>query len=181
MSTGALIGIVIGAVVVLLVAAAAAWMVMQRRRLRERFGPEYERLVEDRGRLDAERELRAREKRHGTYELKPLPPDAREEYAREWRAVQEHFVDTPGEAVDEADGLVTRLMGERGYPTEGYEQQMAALSVEHSHTLEHYRNAHAIQVRSADDEADTEELRGALVEYRAVFEDLLARDEKVRS
>ncbi|MDI2124684.1 hypothetical protein [Yinghuangia seranimata] len=174
MSTGALIAVIIGAVVVVLVAAAAAWLVVQSRRLRERFGPEYDRLVEDRGRIEAERELRAREKRHESYELRMLEPGAREQYVREWRAVQEHFVDTPGDAVDEADSLLTRLMNERGYPTEGYEEQMSVLSVEHGRMLEHYRNAHAVQVRSAADEASTEDLRGALVEYRAVFDDLLA-------
>ncbi|MEV7612014.1 hypothetical protein [Streptomyces sp. NPDC089799] len=79
----------------------------------------------------------------------------------------------PGDAVARADRLVTHLMRDRGYPTEGYDQRLHDLSVEHGRTLEHYRSAHEVQVRSADGQATTEELRGAMVHYRALFDELL--------
>ncbi|MGW3747329.1 hypothetical protein ACWD62_44325, partial [Streptomyces sp. NPDC005146] len=123
MSSGIVIAIIV--VVVLIVLAVGVWMAVRRRHLRERFGPEYERAVEaGDSRTAAERDLRDREQRHDGLDLKPLPSTARQQYAQEWNGVQEHFVDRPREAVGEADQLVTRLMKERGYPTEGYEQQV---------------------------------------------------------
>lgn len=88
--------------------------------------------------------------------------------------MQQRFVDRPEESVAGADELVTRVMGERGYPTERYEDQVRDLSVEHGRTLEEYRAAHAARVRSDAGQATTEELRGAMVHYRSVFEELLA-------
>ncbi|HSA48530.1 MAG TPA: hypothetical protein VLH10_00245 [Yinghuangia sp.] len=174
MSTGAVIGIIVAVLGVLLILAAVMWMHGRRRELRERFGPEYDRTVRAEGsRRAAERELRARRKRHDSLDIQPLPPAAREQYAQEWSAVQEHFVDTPDDAVAEADVLVTRLMNDRGYPTEGYEQRIKDLSVEHGRTLEHYRDAHEVHKRATAHEATTEELRGAMVHYRAVFNELL--------
>jgi hypothetical protein len=96
---------------------------------------------------------------------------ARERYTREWAQVQEKFVDHPAAAVAEADHVLVSLMSDRGYPTEGYEQQLADLSVRHAKTLEHYRAAHATQHERSG--ASTEDLRDAMVHYRTVFEDLL--------
>ncbi|MGW7103201.1 hypothetical protein [Streptomyces sp. NPDC054838] len=173
MSTSTLIAIIV-AVVVLIAIAAGFWFVSRRRHLRERFGPEYDRTVEDEGgRLAAERELRAREQRHDKLDVKELPPARRTQYAEEWQGVQEHFVDRPEGAVAEADDLVTRLMRERGYPTNGFGDQVRDLSVEHASTLEHYRSAHAVNARSSGGQATTEELRGAMVHYRALFQELL--------
>ncbi|MFJ8792730.1 hypothetical protein [Streptomyces sp. NPDC102462] len=175
MSTGALAAIVVLAVVVVVLAAVTASLLMRRRRLRDRFGPEYERTVEGSGgRLAGERELREREKRHDALEIKPLPAAARERYVGEWRGVQEEFVDRPRDAVHDADRLVTSLMHDRGYPTEGYEQQMKDLSVEHGNTLDHYRSAHQIEALSTRQQATTEQLRGAMVHYRALFDELLS-------
>lgn len=174
MSTGAVIGIVIVVLVVLAVVAVLLRMYMQRQRLRAKFGPEYERAVETSdNRLAAERELTEREKQHAELDLRPLSPAARENYARHWTLIQEKFVDSPPSAVTEADRLVTDLMGERGYPTEGFDQQLTVLSVEHASTLEHYRNAHDISQRQDRGEASTEDLRTAMVHYRTLFEDLL--------
>jgi hypothetical protein len=106
-----------------------------------------------------------------------LASTARQQYAQDWNSVQEHFVDRPQEAVGEADQLVTRLMKERGYPTEGYEQQLKDLSVEHGRTLEHYRAAHEVKARSGQ-QTTTEELRGAMVHYRALFDDLLTNGDR---
>ncbi|MBT2479931.1 hypothetical protein [Streptomyces sp. ISL-94] len=174
MSTNTLIAVIAAAVVVVIALSALLWLLARRRHLRDRFGPEYERTVEEKGgALAAERELHAREERHDQLEIKELPPARRRHYSEEWSGVQEHFVDRPAGAVDEADDLVSRLMTERGYPTEGYRGAVRDLSVEHSRTLDHYRAAHEVRARSAKGQATTEELRGAMVHYRALFEELL--------
>ncbi|MEU6072091.1 MULTISPECIES: hypothetical protein [Streptomyces] len=176
MSTGTLLAIIIPIVVVLALAALAVSLMMRRRRhLRERFGPEYERTVEQSdNRRTAERELKEREKRHDALDIKPLPPVSHDRYTREWNSVQEEFVDQPENAVHDADRLVTALMHDRGYPTEGFDQQMRDLSVEHGRTLEHYRAAHKVESLSNRSQATTEELRGAMIHYRALFEELLS-------
>lgn len=167
--------IVVIVVVAVAVLGAVIWLVtqeMQRKRLQERFGPEYERVVKESDNpRAAQRELAERERRHKELDIRPLSASARERYAREWAQVQEKFVDQPTEAVSEADQLLVALMGERGYPTEGYEQQVTDLSVRHAKTLEHYRAAHTTQQKR--DGASTEDLRDAMVRYRTVFEDLL--------
>ncbi|MFG2983856.1 hypothetical protein ACGFYQ_21835 [Streptomyces sp. NPDC048258] len=174
MSTTTLIAVIVVAAIVVLALSLMLWMMARRRHLRSRFGPEYERTVEEKGgKLAAERDLRAREERHDELDIKELPPERRRHYTEEWSGVQEHFVDRPEGAVAEADQLVTRLMRERGYPTDGYSGQLRDLSVEHGRTLEHYRAAHHVQERSGGGQATTEELRGAMVHYRALFEELL--------
>ncbi|GHI09871.1 hypothetical protein AQI88_15855 [Streptomyces cellostaticus] len=175
MSTGTLLAIIIAIVVVVALAAVAVSLMMRRRHLRERFGPEYERTVDGSdSRLAAERELRAREKRHDELEIKPLSPASRGRYTQKWNSVQQEFVDQPEAAVHDADRLVASLMHERGYPTEGFEQQMKDLSVEHGRTLEHYRAAHEVESLSTRSRATTEQLRGAMVHYRALFDELLS-------
>jgi hypothetical protein len=161
--------------VVLLVAVAVVFN--RRRALRQRFGPEYDRVVESADdRRAAERELRDRERRHAELELRPLDPAAHEQYTKSWEEIQVRFVDAPEQAVGEADELVTRLIADRGYPTGDYDDQLSHLSVEHSRTLDHYRNAHDIYERNARGEATTEQLRQALVHYRALFADLLGTE-----
>ncbi|MFJ2578186.1 hypothetical protein [Kitasatospora aureofaciens] len=176
---------IIGAVVVLLIVCAlvafVARFVMRRRHLRDRFGPEYDRTAQAKdGRLAADRELHEREERHDALNIKPLPPAARQRYAQDWTRVQERFVDRPDDAVHEADRLVTSLMSERGYPTEGYEQQLKDLSVEHGNVLTRFRSAHEVNDRSSRHQATTEELRGAMVHYRTLFEELLHNGDRPR-
>jgi hypothetical protein len=175
MSTGTLLAIIIPIVVVIAVAAVVAWLLMRRKKLRDRFGPEYERTLEDAdSRMAGERELKAREKRHDALDIKPLDSRIRDRYTRDWTSVQEEFVDRPEDAVHDADRLVTSLMHERGYPTQDFDQQLKDLSVEHGRTLEHYRAAHDVDVLSTRHEATTEQLRGAMVHYRALFDELLS-------
>ncbi|MGW2648824.1 hypothetical protein ACWC2T_28855 [Streptomyces sp. NPDC001393] len=134
--------------VVVLIAVGLA-LFMRHWALRERYGPEYERTVDAAdSRLAVERELSAREKRHDRLDIKPLPDRLRERYTRDWDHVQHEFVDRPEDAVHDADRLVTSVMQERGYPTEGYDQQLKDLSVEHSRALERYRAAHGIDTLS---------------------------------
>lgn len=166
-------------IVVLLVLAAIVFVVRasRRKKLQNTFGPEYDRVVADSdSRADAEKELRDREKRHAELELKPLTPESTARYSAAWEEVQIQFVDNPGEAVATADDLTTQLIAERGYPTGDYDDQLANLSVEHAQTLGHYRDAHEISRRSKDGEASTEDLRQALVHYRALFADLLGEN-----
>ncbi|MEU4715934.1 hypothetical protein AB0F73_20095 [Micromonospora purpureochromogenes] len=170
--------IVVVLVVLVVVALVAAAVVAGRRRaLRRRFGPEYDRVVaEQDSRGAAERELRDRERRHAELELTPLDPESRARYAAAWEELQVRFVDSPGETVGDADELVSRLIAERGYPTGDFSDQIAHLSVDHARTLTHYRDAHEIRVRNERGEASTEELRQAVVHYRALFADLLGED-----
>jgi hypothetical protein len=173
------VAIIILIIVILVVLAAIAIGVQmgRRRRLQKTFGPEYERVVEDTGsRADAEKELRERERRHSELELKPLSAESQARYSAAWEETQIQFVDNPEQAVTTADDLVTRLIGERGYPTGDYDDQLANLSVEHARTLGHYRDAHEISLRNQRGEASTEDLRQALVHYRALFADLLGTD-----
>jgi hypothetical protein len=170
--------IVLAVVIVIVVALAAiGWMLARRASLHRRFGPEYDRLVQEQGgRMAAERELRERERRHAELPIEPLPEEARSRYTVAWEQVQVRFIDTPAEAVGEADALVTQVMAERGYPTGDFDDRAANLSVEHGHTLGHYRDAHELHLRNERGEATTEQLRQALVHYRALFADLLGMD-----
>ncbi|GAA2162509.1 hypothetical protein [Actinomadura napierensis] len=175
MSTAIMVVIAVIIVAAVIAAAFLAWRQARTRRLKRRFGPEYERAVREHGgRAAAERELLGREQRHEELELRDLDPRRREQYREQWVRVQERFVDAPESAVEQADGLVTVVMGERGYPTHGFEEKAAHLSVEHGRTLDHYRRGHDISGRAADKQASTEELRQAMVHYRALFEELLS-------
>ena len=173
MSTTAIIILVVAIVVVLLL-AAVAWSLYRRRQLQERFGPEYERLVAEKpNRTTAERELRSREQRHAKLDLRPLEPEEREQYSAEWGRIQQTFVEQPVQAVTAADALITRVMAARGYPTGDYDERVSTLSVEHARTLDHYRQAHDISILNSRGDATTEQLRQAVVHYRALATDLL--------
>lgn len=169
------IGIIVGLAVVLLVVATAFALSRRRARLRQRFGPEYERTVQARGsRLSAERDLSSREARFQELDIRPLPPVAADRYASEWQAVQRRFVDQPQASVTEAHSLLLRLMNDRGYPTgQDFDDRADLLSVEHGHVIDNYRAADRIQRANTESMATTEDLRQAMVHYRALFEDLL--------
>jgi len=166
--------VIVIVVVVVAVLAALAVRTMQRRKLRERFGDEYQRVVDEKGgRSAAEAELRRREKLHASLELRDLSDADRTRFREGWVAVQTLFVDDPVSAVRDGDRLVTELVAARGYPVSDYEDRLAHLSVEHAKVLNHYRDAHEISTRNDAGKATTEELRQALVHYRELFADLL--------
>jgi hypothetical protein len=162
-------------VVALLVAAGV--MLMRRRhseRLVQRFGPEYERTVQDLGsRSKAEAELDARKKRVRQFHIVPLSAADAAHFSQAWTQVQARFVDDPHRALDDADRLVGQLMHKRGYPVADFEQSAADISVDHPAVVEHYRAAHAIALRDRQGGTDTETLRQAVVHIRALFADLL--------
>ncbi|MGW5559940.1 hypothetical protein ACWER9_22300 [Micromonospora sp. NPDC003944] len=177
MSPTQIIVIVLVVLVIVAALAVAVRSLNSRRALRSRFGPEYDRVVaEQDSRSAAERELRDRERRHAELTLTPLTPESRARYAAAWEELQVRFIDSPGETVGDADELVTRLIEEQGYPTGDFSDQIAHLSVEHARTLTNYRDAHEIHLRNSRGEADTEELRQAVVHYRALFADLLGEE-----
>ena len=172
-----MIWVLLAVVVVLLVIIGVLVARLQRsRRLKDEFGPEYGRVVAERGdQRAAERELADRRQRVGTFEIRPLDPAVRERYLEQWAAAQRTFVDEPVGAVGQAHELVQRVMHDRGYPVdEDFEQRTADISVEHPTVVENYRAAHGISVRARNGQSSTEQLRQAMVHFRALFDDLLA-------
>jgi hypothetical protein len=170
-------------VVLIIVAVAAVafglFMYIQKertKRLRSKFGPEYDRVVDTYGnRSKAEEDLAHRQKRVEKLHIRDLTSADADRFADAWRTEQARFVDNPRDAIANADRLVIELMQTRGYPMGDFEQRAADISVDHPVVLENYRAAHAIAVRDSQGGASTEDLRQAMVHYRALFEELLHR------
>lgn len=170
--------VVIIVVLVILAAIGVMGLLKSRQersaRLQSQFGPEYDRKVEETGKQrTAESALRDREKRHKKLELRDLTAEEQRRYREEWDRIQQRFVDEPGRAVEDADGLATRIMNDRGYPVDNFEQRAADVSVDHPKVVQHYRAAHGVAVEHERGEADTEKLRGAVTSYRALVDVLL--------
>lgn len=164
-------------VLAVIAAAAVAWMYMQRQRVtrvKERFGPEFDRTVKEAGTPEkAAAALENRVKRVEKFNIRKLTPEQARSFDREWQRVQSLFVDDPDGAVESADALVTQVMSARGYPMEDFDTRAADVSVDHPRVVENYRAARILAERRRRGEAGTEELRQAIVNYRALFEDLL--------
>ena len=172
-------------IVILVVAAAAVALLVivamasrsskgKRQRLRERFGPEYDRALEHHGNeRRAERDLAARERRVQRLHINELDAAHRVQFASDWAHAQTRFVDDPSAAVREADELIKTVMRARGYPVEDFERRVEDLSVDHASVIDHYRAARALAEANREGRANTEELRQALVHYRALFAELL--------
>lgn len=164
------------AIIVVLI-AVAAWLLYRKKEsktLEQRFGPEYERTVEELGsRPKAEAELKTRQKRVEKLNIVPLSPADASHFSQAWRELQGRFVDNPKGVLQEADELVQELMRKRGYPMADFDGRAADISVDHPAVVEHYRAAQSIALRDQRGEANTEEMRRAVVHYRALFDDLL--------
>jgi hypothetical protein len=178
MNTTPLQWLVVSAVVVIVLLAIAAWFFSQRKkqseRLQQRFGAEYDRTMgELGGRTKAESELKTREKRVEHLTITPLAPGEAARFSQAWNALQGRFVDNPKGAVVQADQLVRELMLKRGYPMGDFERRAADISVDHPAVVENYRAAQAIAARDERGQADTEELRQAVVHYRVLFDEML--------
>jgi len=166
--------VIVVAVIVVAVLVIGLMTVLRRRRLQQRFGPEYDRLVGDRdSKLKAESELTRRERRVHRLDIQPLTDSAYARYALQWAGIQEQFVDTLADAVASSQELVMAVMSELGYPADDHDQLLADLSVNHAVALDHYRAAESTSERSVDGTASTEDLRLAMVNYRALFHDLV--------
>ena len=173
--------IVIAAVVIVVAMAVIVARSVNRRkrsqRLKNHFGPEYERAVGEAGDQRAgEKELVARERKRQKLDIVALAPEAHAKYAERWRTVQTAFVDNPSRAVGDADRLVTQVMRDRGYPVDDFDQRAADISVDHPDVVEHYRAAHILHMAQERGDIGTEAQREAFVHYRALFEKLLATD-----
>jgi hypothetical protein len=164
--------------------AALAWLLVQRKRslrLKRRFGAEYDVAVaEFRSKSTAEAELIGRENRVARLKIVPLAPADAARFSQAWNTLQGRFIDNPKGVVTEADQLVRELMTKRGYPMGDFERMAADISVDHPAVVAAYRAAQSIAGRDARGEADTEELRKAVIHYRTLFDELLeAAPEKI--
>jgi hypothetical protein len=167
----------VGIAVVVVLCIVLAWLYMRRRKtaaLRQKFGSEYNRAVLVHGsERKAEAKLVDREKRIEKLSIRELSPMEYERFAKRWEDVQSRFVDSPKGAVMEADDLVSSLMKTRGYPVADFEQRAADMSVDHPLMVENYRAAHETTMRVGRSEATTDELRGAMIHYRSLYEELM--------
>jgi len=171
-------------VIASVVVAALIFLAVRKRRsqnLRERFGPEYDRVVSKEGDIHkAERTLEFRQKHRKTLEIRPLSSSDHARFSNSWNEVQSKFVDDPSGAVALADGLIIEVMQTRGYPTTDFTQRAADISVDHPVVVENYRAAHDIAQRRSRGQASTEDLRNAMVHYRALFQELLQENQAER-
>jgi len=167
---------ILAAVVVIALIAVGAWFYRRKQShtLQEHFGPEYDRTVKELGsRTKGESELKAREKRVERLDILPLAPSEAARFSQAWQALQGRFVDNPNGEVVQAEPLVRELMEKRGYPMGDFERRAGDISVDHPEVVANYRAAQAIAERDQRGSADTEELRKAVVHYRALFDELL--------
>jgi hypothetical protein len=177
MTTAPINTVIFAVLLIALVLAALAWLVVQRKRsqrLKRRFGPEYDLTVSAfRSQSKAEAELIARENRVARLKIVPLAPADAARFSQAWNTLQGRFIDSPKGVVTEADHLVRELMTKRGYPMGDFERMAADISVDHPTVVAAYRAAQSIAARDVRGEADTEELRKAVIHYRALFDELL--------
>jgi hypothetical protein len=172
--TTLVIVIVVAALIVIAAIALAVIQNRRRRALQDRFGPEYDRTVDvTDSKREAEKELRGRAAQRDQLDIRDLTPAAASRYQEQWTLVQQRFVDTPAEAVRDAQQLVTTVMRERGYPTGDADERESMLSVDHADIVNRYRTATEIEGRSQAGKATTEDLRQAMQHYRALFDALL--------
>jgi hypothetical protein len=167
-------------VVALLIVLLIVWVVMKQRNrrrteeLRARFGPEYDLALREYGsRAKAETSLLERVNRVNRMTVRPLTEPEREHYLTEWEAIQARFIDHPRGAVTEADEMINSLLRARGYEGGAFDRRSSDLSVHHASLVEPYRRANTIVMRAGKNEATTEELRSAMILFRAIFEQLL--------
>jgi hypothetical protein len=166
--------IVVVAVIVLVALAAVAVMWWRSESLKRRFGPEYDRVVDETGdRRAAEAALRDRAKRRDSVEVRELSSEARDRFEARWLDVQSSFVDDPRRAVAAADALVRAVMRERGYPADGFDESLEMVSVDSPELAERLRRAHALQQGDGGGSDTTENLRDAFQIHRELFEDLI--------
>lgn len=177
MDTWVWIVIVVAVVVVVALVVAMAMSRRRRSHLKERFGPEYDRTIDDaKSRRTAEHDLREREERHADLDLHTLTPQARERYQHEWTDLQGRFVDRPQVAVADADALIGQVMREIGYPVENFESNAELVSVSHPEVVAWYREGHATYIKTVEGTASTEDLRRGVIAYRSLFDELMRED-----
>jgi hypothetical protein len=127
------------------------------------------------GRQEGERTLAARLDRYGEVDHPKLGPAARQARTEEWRRLQFTFIDAPERSVREAEHLVVNLMEARGFPTDDAVVRADALSVEDPGLADSYRAAHRAFALAERGRATPDQLLGAMLTYRELFEQLLDR------
>lgn len=163
--------IVIVAVVVVAVVVALVLRSRRNAQLRDQFGPEYDRTVDQSGKRAGTRELKERKERHDELELTPLDLSTAQRLRDEWRLAQERFVDAPAESVADAHRVLRTALDARGYPTRDDDDRVAMLSVDHADVLDRYRTGMATESKWREQgTTDTEDLRLAMQHYRSVFD-----------
>lgn len=174
--------VIVIAVVAVALVAVAFYVTYRSKRLRSKFGPEYNRAVEETGsRYRAESKLEKLERRVERLSIQPLSADAADRFRDSWRAIQAEFVDDPKSSLKDADRLLAEVMTARGYPVSDFEERAAEISVNHPLVVEHYRAGHEIALRHAQGQASTEDMRQAMIHYRTLFDDLLGIPETARA
>jgi len=173
--------LVVGGVLVVVLVLGALALTRRRRSedLQQQFGPEYEHTVGALGdKRRAEAELAARAKRVEKLDIRPLNPDETRSFSEQWKQAQGRFVDAPEQALAEAARLVKEVMTARGYPMSNFEQRAADISVDHPSVVTNYRAARTIEMARKEGNASTEDMRQAMVHYRALFNELLGTNEQ---
>jgi hypothetical protein len=172
---------IIAVVLALVIAGVIMAPIFTRRKRSERlqgqFGTEYEHTVQALGdEKKAQIELEERQKHVETLDIRPLSASERERYLADWAAVQSKFVDEPGQAIIDADRLIMEVMQLRAYPVSDFEQRAADVSVSYPALVSNYRAARTIALKNEQQQADTEELRQAMIHYRSLFEELVGTE-----
>ena len=176
-STTLIIVLAVIALIVVGVIATAWWRIQRSNRLQERFGPEYDRALDETGdRRQAEKELESRIAHVKTLNIRPLTAEEVNQYVLEWQETQRDFVDEPLKALQKADRLIREAMKAKGYPVEDFEQRVADISVDYPELVADYRGMHRIAIK--EDNVGTEEIRQAMVHGRALFENLIKENPK---
>ena len=179
-STTMLVLVVIGVLVVLGLIGAVVSRMQRTRRLQERFGPEYDRTINEVGdKRQAERELENRLEHVKKLDIRPLSADEMDRFTAEWQVTQAEFVDAPLAAIRKADQLLSEVMKTRGYPTEDFEQGVADISVDYPDLVVDHRGLHLIATRGNQEDVTTEEMRKAMLHARALFEKLVKNERPV--
>ncbi len=179
MASNITVWVVVAAVVLVLIGVAllVGGRVRGRRRtaaLQRHFGPEYDHVVrQSGGKSQGESELRRRLARRRELEVRDLDADERERFAGQWGQAQNSFVETPRTGLRDADLIVQQVMRERGYPVEHFSEREQMISVDHPDLVGHYRAAHQIAVADTREEAGTEDLRQAMMDYRYLFDEMI--------
>lgn len=177
--TNLIIVVAIVALIVIGLISAALARRWRTERLQEKFGPEYDRTLQEIGdQRQAESELEKRIAHVKDLQIRPLTAEEVNRYALEWQATQREFVDEPFTAVKKADRLIREVMEAKGYTVDDFNQLTADISVDHAELVTDYRGMHQIAVKESSDEVSTEDLRQAMVHGRALFENLIQQKSK---
>jgi len=172
---------IIGVVLVLVIIGAILAPIFARRKrsdnFHDKYGSEYDHTVETMGNeKKAQTELVERQKHVDALNIRPLSVNEHQRYLADWTAVQAKFVDEPGQATVEADHLIMEVMQVRNYPVSDFEQRAADVSISYPALVSNYRAARVIALKNEKHQANTEELRQAMIYYRSLFDELLAEE-----